>query len=337
MEPGRTCLFPLRTNCGFYRARGELDLRARVKEAAILYETVLLQGGLYTATIGRTGSFEAVEPNPGRPSTLRELKDKGGNFSLSVRPSDSDGPFRTIMHQTVERRFHAEFGSLAHEIKDALGTRNLPAWIELVSIEANHEGKGAIRDAAREDARNAKLWRRKGSPYLKTRVLENLNHDLGAGATFAVDVSMDRYFLPLVRRKATAMAAPGSVALTILLPNVACLPWNQIAEARGHAGVDAFRRQLAEIEQQAWAEVAQGKDIAESIFRRAVIDLAEGWRPPSRLETAGKIGVDLILGLHPVAGIASAAIDLREGEMKRTAWGAVFLRMLEMTTKVAVS
>ncbi len=133
-----------------------------------------------------------------------------------------------------------------------------------------------------------------------------------------------------------AMATPGSIALTILLPNLACLPWDQIAEAREHAGVEAFRHQLAEIEQQAWAEVSQGNDIAHSIFRRAVIDLAEGWRPPSRLETAGKIGVDLVLGLHPVAAVAGAAIDLREAEMKRATWGACFLRLVEMTARVPV-
>jgi len=336
MESPRTCLFPLRTNCGFYRAHGEMALRARVKEAAILYETVLLQEGLYTATIGRAGSIETVEPNPTRPGTLRDLNLKGGDFSLAVRPSDSDGPFRTIMHGTVERRFHAEYGSLANEIADALKTRDLPEWIQLVAFEANPGAKAAIQDMARKDAREKGLWRRQGSDYLKTRVLENLNHDLGASAALDADVSMDRYFLPLVRRKGAATATSGQLALTILLPNLASLPWEQIADAREHAGIESFRTQLTEIEQQAWQEVAEGKEIAQSILRRAVIDLAEGWRPPSRFETAGKIGVDLVLGLHPIAAAAGAAIDLREAEMKRAAWGACFLRLLEMTARQAV-
>jgi hypothetical protein len=330
VSPPRGCLFALRTNCGFYRNRGELSLRGRIKEAAILYDSILLEHGAYHATISPTGSLDSIQPYPAEPSRLRELGPTEGSFSLNVRRSDSEGPFRTIMAGEVERRFHSEFITLAHEIAESLD-RRIPEWISFVAFDLTREMESAIGAETRRDESNRNLWRRRGSTFLKSKVLRNLNHDLAASDS-NTDVSVDYYFLPLLRRKAQAQGPPGARTLRVLVPNVASFSWQQIAEIREHPGVQSFRRQLSEIQEQATTE----RDIKEAVFRRTVYDLAEGWRPPGHIETVGKIALDMVLSLHPAARFAAVALDWREAEEKRATWGAVLLKVLEMAETTAV-
>jgi hypothetical protein len=78
------------------------------------------------------------------------------------------------------------------------------------------------------------------------------------------------------------------------------------------------------------AHVTAAHDAKDAVLRRAIYDLALGWRPPSNLETAGKVAIDMILGLSPITSLAGVALELREAEEKRATWGALLLKMLDI-------
>lgn len=327
------CLFPLRTNAAFYREHGRLDLRQRVKEATLLYETVVLEDGVYSAVAGPTRSLEMLEPASDEVvDNLRRLKPRGGTFSLALR-HDATGARRVLAaSERAERRFVAEYHSIVREFLQDTGTRELPPWISLAPFALTPSVQNRIGALAREDARRPGFWRRGGSSHFRDVVLKNLNHDLLLSACLEAFVSLDGYFSPLVRRKRGVESGKGVFALRVLFPNFGSLGWKQVMEVRDHPGIADFRAKLAEIEEEALAQVDGTSSASEAVHRRAMIDLAQGWRPPRLIDEAGKIAVDLAIGLIPVIGPpASALLDVAQADQERRTWGAVFLRLLEMT------
>lgn len=326
-----TCLFPLRTNCGFYRDTGTLSLIARIKEAALLYEHVILEGGEYSAVVGGSKSFSMV--NYGEPTGYgRAIRPRGGRFTIGIR-SESTGRGTLFADATTERHFFCEYLSIAETLRQEAGVSALPDWLELAVFQASQHTVSEVRDIAREDSERPGYWRRKSSSWLRDLVLQNLNYDLLLGATLGATASMDGYFRSLVSRKDSVESARGHLALRVLVPRLPELSWSQILDLREMNAIASFRQAICDIEENAKSKIEAGGDIREAIHLQAEVDLAEGWRPPSWLEYVGKTAIDIILGFlpPPISGMAAASSGLIEGEQRRRTWAAMFLRLRERT------
>jgi len=104
-EPARrsAIFFPLRTNVQYFTLpEGYLSLEARLKEACLLYDQLVLEAGMYMALIGPERSIDFWVP----PHQLTEdmLRDRweptGGEFVLVIREHEMVSP--------AERRFKSD-------------------------------------------------------------------------------------------------------------------------------------------------------------------------------------------------------------------------------------
>lgn len=324
----RSCFFPLRTNAGFYRIRGQLALRERLKEAALLYDEITLEDGLYEATVGANTSVEmfaaATDENV---EIARKLKSSGGRFALYVGGT-------VAADEAAERRFVAEYRSLIREIVEESGVGRRPDWLKLVAYEAAPAMKRRVEQLAREDAQRPGFWRRKGGRRLRDRALGNLNHDLLLSAALGMPISPDGYYAPLARRKPeVSPMRSGGLVLRVTVPNYASLGWDEIMELREDPGIEDFRRTLAEIEEQELFKHAdKGGDMRDAVHRRVEYELAKECRPRSIADRAGNLAVDMVVGQIPGVGLVFPAVrEAAEAIIDRRRWSALFLRLKEAT------
>ncbi len=270
--------------------------------------------------------------NHGEPTGIgRRLRPRGGNSY--IRATSNQTGSSTVIHLgTTERHFWADHRLIADQFLEETGADTLPHWLNLVAYQDDGTEKSHARDMAKEDLRQPRYWRRKASDWLRDLVLENLNYDLLLGSYASATISADGYFRPLLARK-TAMPdpAPGHLAIRVLVPRLTDLSWPQIAEIRDMNAIISFRQAILEIESQAREMVTGGGDIRDAIHLQAEIDLAKGWRPPSRLQTAGKAVIYILLGLLPIPNLASVALNVAADDRRHRTWGAMFLKLREYT------
>ena len=324
----RACIFPLRSNAGFYRDRGQLDLRERLKEAALLYDEIVLEDGLYVASVGATTSVETIAAATDDSIEIaRKLKSSGGTFALYVGGT-------VVADEATERRFVAEYRSLIREVVEESGARRRPDWLKLIAYESAPAMKRRVEQLAREDAQRPGFWRRKSGRRLRDRVLGNLNHDLLLSAALGMPISPDGYYAPLARRKPEVRPMrSGGLVLRVTVPNYVSLGWDRILELREDPGIEDFRRWLMEIEEQELARLGDDEaDVHEAVHRRVEYDLAKQCRSRSIADRAGNVAVDMVVGQIPVVGLVFPAIRaIAEAGIDRRRWSAVFLRLKEAT------
>jgi len=326
----RTCLFPLRTNAGFYRTQGQLDVKQRIKESVLLYDEIILESGLYIASIGPGGSFDTMgDADADAVDRIRTLKQRGGEFSYSIindQTGQSTG--RTL---SAERRLAAEFLSIVDAIRADVGLHKLPDWFRYEGwFDLSRDAKSEVSRAARNDANRRGFWRRKGSHFLRDKVLTNFNYDLRLSAELGALVSMDGYFAPLVARKPEARAvSEGGFALRVLVPNVSALSWNELFELREEPGSVAFRAKLREVEEEAFAAAETLHEAREAVHRRWEWNLSEPWRTRSLSDRLGSILVDQAIGLlpPPMGNVAAAGRSIGDSIGHGHSWGAFFYKL----------
>ena len=325
----RTCFFPLRTNAGFYREKGAVNLRQRFKEATLLYDHVVLEYGVYSATIGQRISVEFHSDwDASKNEKVRGSRPKGGKFSLAIGKTGSDRRIALAVDEPSERRFASEFQSMISDVVTETDD-HLPDWLRIEGYELPLQTKRQIEACAKRDAHRPGFWRRSGSIRLRDRVLYNLEHDLLVAASRGYLASMDGYFGPLARRHPDVVAGGGHIAFRVLVPNFTSLAWPRILELRDHPGVAEFRAKLIELEEECLADLNRNPESGrERILRRVMIDLAERWRPPTAADVAGKIAIDFVLGQVPLVGpAASAAFNIGNALHGGGTWGAFFLHL----------
>lgn len=154
--PG-TCLFPLRTNAGFYRQAGFLDLGHRLKESCLLYDEMIIEDGLYIADIGPTTAVEIVGPTDRIDAPdYRKFAPSKGNFGLYVNG-------HAFAQEEVVRRFVCEFDSYIEQIMKA-NDGSLPEWVQLIAFKLKPEGATELNDLTRIDTADARILGRKHKP-----------------------------------------------------------------------------------------------------------------------------------------------------------------------------
>ena len=332
-----TFFFPLRTNVEYFTSpEGFLTLERRIKQASILYDDIILEGGIYTASAGPTGSMDFwIPPNQVTDEELRlKLEPSGGQHHLAMAPTGSH-QFQTLVSGPVERRFRSEF----HSILKKLSPEH-PKWIKMETYDLTSEAKSLASRISRDDEKNTDIVIPEGSHFLRNMILRNLNRDLILVWSLGSTASIDPLHLPIIRRKMAAHGelrpASGFVALEVAVPDLSEVPWNVIAEVREHKAVMEFRHRIVQTENLVRTTLPNADD-AELRYQISQFITNELLNEIKNLRPTGKgivtnLTLDLLSGLIPpplsiVSTLALNAPEIEKLVRTQTSWITIFMKL----------
>lgn len=124
--------------------------------------------------------------------------------------------------------------------------------------------------------------------------------------------------------------ASGGVALSLLVPNLSEISWEEILELREHPALENLRRHMVEVEEEVDHLSGDPALMKEAIHRKVEFDLASGFKAPSKIAVVGKIVLTAILGKLPGIGdLANAVTEFGDADLKTRDWRAMFLAIRE--------
>jgi len=329
-----TFFFPLRTNVHYFDSlEQQLALTERVKQASLLYESLLFEGGMYDAVVWKD------EERGGGPSIDLHWRPQDITDELLKRyqHKPTGGEAHVVIDQyvfaagEVERRQHAEFHSLLKE----LNADNLP-WIQVDGFSLPGELKSLVSRLALDDESSFGDLLSDKPLFLKKKILNNLNYDLILTSLLNVAASMDGLFEPLLSQKGQRhsglQSAPGFAAFQVAIPNLSHLPWNEIVDIREQESLKEFRRKIMEIEALAQSMFSHGdvKDLQLRISRIVTQELLKEIREliPKGSQVAADVIWDVLLGFIPGASaVATGLTGLGKLEAYSSSWIAAFMKL----------
>jgi len=332
-----TFFFPLRTNVEYFTSpEGFLTLERRVKQAAILYDVIILEGGIYTASAGPTGSMDFwISPSQVTDEELRlKLEPSGGQHHLALAPTGSR-QFQTVVSGPVERRFRSEF----HSILKKLGPE-YPKWIKMETYDLTSAAKSLASRISRNDEKNTNIAIPEGSHFLRNIILRNLNRDLILAGSLGSMASIDPLHLPILQKKMAAHGglrpASGFVALEVAVPDLSEVPWDVIAEVREHKAMMEFRHRIVQTENLVRTSLPDADDAElrfqiSQIITNELLNEIKNLRPTVKGVVAN-LTLDLLSGLIPPPWSAVSTLALNTPEIgklfkTRTSWITMFMKL----------
>ena len=337
-------LFPLRTNVALFKTpEGYLDLEERLKVAALLYDRLLLEGGLYIFQAAKTGSYDYHYPRTAisdemaakqREEYERISRDNPkAEFIVTLQISGSERIIPVVRGPT-EAIYFAELQSLAANFNG----REQP-WVEWLDGDIDNASAAAewIRSQDYNDRNTMNLGDEFGNDFVKSKLIHALNRDLALAAIFEATLSTDPLHLALMAKKTeTAGFAPTIQNLVVQagFPGVKEVPWNEIVGLRADPGMVEFRHVVDEIENEIalLPEVKDSDDLRDEITRRWLQRFAEviaATRPSLKQVTSDSVK-SLVLDFVPLPGLGTLTTIIggtRDVRKARQSWLSVFMHL----------
>lgn len=329
-----TFFFPLRTNAQYFdTAKARLKLEERVKQASLLHDRLLFEGGVYTATAWEQGSGRTLDwwMPPGSFDLADLVRDDEKFQPTGAQPYVKFDNY-VFASGTAERQFRAQF----HVLLDKMGAENLP-WVDVQILQAPSELDNDIKELARRD--HELIARRvSGTRFLQDKIAYNLNRDLMLASQLEMPASIDEFFSPLLREKIPHSPAVGFSTLGVAVPNWSTLSWTEIFELRRHPSLVEFRKKILTIERmarEALVEDASEADLKYEISKIITAEVADELY--SLRETPEGVVRDVVLDLltTPLSGISTVLTAIR-GDVKlqsqNKSWTTVFFKLRNRLT-----
>lgn len=319
-ETSSSFWFPLRTNVSYFADRSNyLTLQSRVKEALILFDKVLFQGGDYKLYVGEKNHIEIYMPygEPHEEGVKFTERSKGAPFSLAFRPSTAKpkDPDLVLVDDTI----WVEYGSQYHNLYKELISFGIED-IDLIDIDLNSEGKKIANELAEIDLARIALYEM--NELLGRRLVINLNHDLILQSELRLPSSIDGIHASLLTKKLANMMkffrVPGFIALDTCVPNFSSLHWDHIAELRHDPSIHEFRREISGIEKGIVDSLGKASEadvrqlINEHLTDELLLEIKN--LRPTKGKILGDISIDLMACLVPPVGYFKSTFDA-VGEM----------------------
>lgn len=291
---------------------------ARAKQAAVLYDEVVFEPGLYEVSIAQDGSWDqwtAPEDLPDeRIARSRQIQTPGTRFSIAMGPQGGDQVFSFVDSPLV-----VAYASQYHTgILDELA-RFSPDWVKVATLGPRPFPRGTEpgdlwRDQQRRDKFDRSLMaeeRRGEHSFKRSWIIKAFNLDVIASSLIGATFNPTSLFEPIAKHRAASATSDGSEALRLLVPDISSLPWEAVVEFRAHGGSAEARAMLREFEETAAREEPED---ASAAFHRIAADVvgamtsaleAQQKRLPERLarETAKSL-----IGLVPLYGPIAASV-----------------------------
>jgi hypothetical protein len=306
-------------------------LEERVKQASLLHEKLLFEGGIYEATawegVGSKGFDMWYSPDP------RDL-DAIAREDETFRPTGNTPAL--LINENVfgsgkaARQFRAQFLVLLVKIR----ADKLP-WIDVKTFTIPSELDNEIKKLGRDDHKLVEELTE--SSFLRDKIAYNLNRDLLIAAQLQMPTSIDDLFGPLVHQKAERdhriEPALGFSALQVAVPNWSVLQWDQVFELREHPSLVEFRKKMVTIERMAREAVAQKtppSDLRYEISRIITDEVSEELR--NLRATPKDVMHDVLIDLvtSPISGISTLVTAIRgdtELQAQNKSWTTAFFKL----------
>lgn len=302
------CFFPLRTSVELFDDATSPRVESRIKQAAVLYDELLFERGMYEATATTDHLIEHVhapENVTDEQIARANQRDPRAYALRTVIEVDHPDIPPLVSEGRITGQYAAEFEfSLLSRLTDFND-----GWVTLLDI-ADLKGDAFIADPPPPRPSPS------GDPddrWLDTFAAGALQRDLAAATFLGADFNISPLFAPAAGR--LAQTAPDNT-LTYLFPYVGQCRWEQIAEFRAHDAAEHARQLLWD-----WHERAEehGPEAAASALQRelqaATLELREQFQ---FLSHATEIAVSTVVP-QPVGPLLGKAVALLRERTHREA------------------
>lgn len=344
----RRIFFPLRTSVELFADPSSPSAVTRAKEAALLYDELVFEIGLYDATITPSGGSNLWIP-PDQISSEHLARSRkpipvGAPMTVAIGKQQARGvpadDMRVMMQGSVSHAYISEFHS---GILDELEQFD-PDWV----LQLPHGGEahpGRVGDSTYEAIRELnfsdfsdKTLMPEAEPFLRSFVSKSFNRDAVLSAELEASFNTTPLFEPMVAHRGVETDYAGSEALSVIVSDIGSLPWEAVIEFRSHHGSGEARERLREFEHLAAAGEPQDaydflKRVSQEVnrgFRAAIEDLA-----PNLPEDLAKqvlltsVATISVIGA-PVAVLAETASSISGAREFNRSWIAALMKIQEV-------
>lgn len=341
----RRIFFPLKSGVELFEDPSSPEAVTRAKEAAVLYDEVIFEDGLYDVAITPQGSTNFWTPpshmTPERLEHSRRGRQVGEPMTLAIGKQRAAGQSAEEMSVFLQGKISASYVSEYYTGIIQELAKFEPPWARKVTIggsdnarELGQAAYAAIKDLNFLDLGNRDLMPDTDS-FLKSFIYQSFNRDSVLAAEMEASFSVTPMFAPMVSHRGLQPELAGSEAFSVLVPDLTKIPWEAVVEYREHAGSSEARDRLREFERLAQEEEPEdayefmrkvGQEVNKA-YRAAIADLA----PSFPEELAKEILLTAVSTISvigpPVEKTASLISEAREARAFNRSWIAALMKM----------
>jgi hypothetical protein len=338
--------FPLRSSVELFKDPTSPQPVSRAKHAAILYDTIVFEVGLFTQTIGKTGASGTHLPphmaDEERRQQARIVHEVGSSFQIAIGAQPAFGvaappeAMRTIVNTEITTMYAAEWHTGVMDELEVLKP-NWAAAIDGARFLAEHDGledeQRKLRTSLQQSADPD------DNPFHRSFLIDALSRDATVAAAMGAAVQVTSLFEPLLPGLPDMAADhPGLLSLEVAVSGIDQLPWEAICEFREHAGSEEARGRLRDAEERVAAETISdpaafalrvGQEISSDLFA-AMTDI-EGSLSKKIVKEGVNAGISLIPVVGAFASGISVAETVAEAAKGRRTWHAALMRLRKAT------
>jgi hypothetical protein len=336
-----TILFPLRTSVELFEDRRSPQVVTRAKEAALLYDRLIFEEGLYDIAVTSNGLIDLWLPpddiSPEHLERSREPIPEGTPIQLLIhREAHLGGPpvgeGQVLLEGPVGVQYVSELHTgILNELEQFK-----PDWAESVAIGGAIDPWSPIGRAIGEliarDSGDKTLMPDLDKPR-RGFIYKAFNRDSVVAGHFRAAFSITSLFRPMVERRGIVPDRAGSEALDLLVPNVGALPWEAVVEWRDHPGSQEARAKLREFEERAArAEPEEAQDFLRQVDREVVDGLLAAYSellpslPEELQKEVAKTFIAFIPGVGPFIEKGTTVAEIvGEAVANRRSWVAAMM------------
>ncbi len=343
--------FPLRSSVELFRDPESPEPVTRAKQAAVLYDEVVFEVGLFDASFTAEGSFVNYVPRENvttdRVDRARRVLEPGSGMRVSIAIEGMEGVSgaEEALNPFFEGELTASYTAEWHSgVLDELAKLR-PDWAHPLAIGNEVLAESRLKptmDAVKEALETIEL---PDTDAVRGSFLQDaFSRDAVVAAALQASVHVTSLFEPLILGAGSLKYRPehvGASALGIVVPNVEELTWEAIAEFREHPGSREARERLREIEERALSEEPGdaiefqervGQRVTDDLF--AVIDELRGKLSVTVAKDAASTAISLIPVAGPFLGPGASMMDsVLETVHKQRSWHAALMKLREPTVR----
>jgi hypothetical protein len=264
--PDQSTLFvPLRSNGSALLTGKPIEsVRRRLKFASVYFDHVFLEAGIYEITAGPSGAFGSIRtPRDGEVPRWQSPVHRGAGRRQPVQVTFGGGQGANVVVDSMATVPNSK-ATISWKATLQPFAGELPAGADWIDFVPSRESEGYIKQMTsgwnQADEHNTALQRAIPELFVRSVVIENVNHDLGSAARVGGTVSVD----PLHHQVVAQRFGNGSnwplagFAVRFLFPQIGEFSWEAIADLRRDPQMVRLRGILREVEEEAVAESAAG-------------------------------------------------------------------------------
>lgn len=301
------CVFPLRTSVEWFDDPKSPAIEERVKQAAVLYDELLFEGGFVEIDITDGGAIQMWHPPEDATAERLELANRvletGSPVVLSIGKQPARGvpaqpeDMHTLMSGSLQQHYMSE---LMYSVMNRFAEYN-DGWAKIAftgHLSASdfdrwlpHRSSSALRnEELMPDLRTRHQW-------LRDFVAKAFDRDSALAEHLDATFNVSPLFQPMLELRSPHAAAHSQEGiLSHLFPDVSDLPWEVVMEFREHDAAREARLRIAAAVERAEQD---GISAADAQFTRDLVfaekDLRKRHSIPERL-------AKMLVSVVPVAG-----------------------------------